>query len=246
MINYITDDQLIINVFFVFLSAYIINPLLFDEVYISDKVEISKDSIISSHKNHNIEKFNFDSKDIIKNINNVINTNFELLDIYMMNNVQILDWTIRANNLILRLNHINSQNIIMLMHNNYDVLINQGELLLGNDPNTNPIFTQRLRDEIQKLRTKLLIMNAFKSIIKSAMWVGCFYYLGNVINNLSIRYQNMNQVAGDIRNIGDRAVERNFSNLKENRSLMFFLSYFSLHGLYILIKRLPWFRRGGK
>jgi hypothetical protein len=91
MINYITDDQLIINVFFVFLSAYIINPLLFDEVYISDKVEISKDSIISSHKNHNIEKFNFDSKDIIKNINNVINTNFELLDIYMMNNVQILD-----------------------------------------------------------------------------------------------------------------------------------------------------------
>jgi hypothetical protein len=103
-----------------------------------------------------------------------------------------------------------------------------------------------LRDEIQKLRTKLLIMNAFKSIIKSAMWVGCFYYLGNVINNLSIRYQNMNQVAGDIRNIGDRAVERNFSNLKENRSLMFFLSYFSLHGLYILIKRLPWFRRGGK
>jgi hypothetical protein len=57
----------------------------------------------------------------------------------------------------------------MLMHNNYDVLINQGELLLGNDPNTNPIFTQRLRDEIQKLRTKLLIMNAFKSIIKSAM-----------------------------------------------------------------------------
>ena len=86
-----------------------------------------------------------------------------------MNNFQILDWRARANNLILRLNNINNQNILMLLNNNYDTLINQGELLLENDPGTDPNLRQRLENEIQRLRVKLAMMNAFKVILKGAM-----------------------------------------------------------------------------
>ena len=91
MINYINDDQLTMNIFLIFLSAYIIDPLLFDEICILDKIEINNDLNINSYKNYDKEKFNFDFKDIIKNTNNTIKNSFELLNIYMMNNIQILD-----------------------------------------------------------------------------------------------------------------------------------------------------------
>ena len=246
MINCINDDQLIVSIFFIFLGAYIINPLLHDEIYISNKIEISEDSGLNSYKNYNIKKFKFDFKNIIKDTNNLINNTFELLDIYMMNNFQILDWRARANNLILRLNNINNQNILMLLNNNYDALINQGELLLENDPGTDPNLRQRLENEIQRLRVKLAMMNAFKVILKGAMWVGCFYYLANSINNFSNGIQNMNQVAGDFRDVGNRIVDKNFSNLSENRIIMTLLGYFGVSSLYTIIKRILWFRRGGK
>ena len=57
MINCINDDQLIVSIFFIFLGAYIINPVLHDEIYISNKIEISEDLRINSYKNYNIEKF---------------------------------------------------------------------------------------------------------------------------------------------------------------------------------------------
>lgn len=246
MINCINDDQLIVSIFFIFLGAYIINPVLHDEIYISNKIEISEDLHINSYKNYNIEKFKFDFKNIIKDTNSVINNNFELLDIYMMNNFQILDWSARANNLILRLNNINNQNILMLINNNYDVIINQGELLLENDPRTDPNLRQRLENEIQRLRVKLSMMNAFKVILRGAMWVGCFYYLVNSINNFSNRFQSMNQLAGDFRDVGNRIVDRNFSNLSENRSIMTGMGILGIHTLYMIIKRIFWFRRGGK
>ena len=70
----------------------------------------------------------------------------------------------------------------MLMHNNYDAIINQGELLLANDPNTNPNLRQRLENEIQKLRIKLAIMKngmlgkqilnlPFKNLFKIARFI---------------------------------------------------------------------------
>jgi hypothetical protein len=57
----------------------------------------------------------------------------------------------------------------MLINNNYDVIINQGELLLENDPRTDPNLRQRLENEIQRLRVKLSMMNAFKVILRGAM-----------------------------------------------------------------------------
>jgi len=57
----------------------------------------------------------------------------------------------------------------MLINNNYDVIINQGELLLENDPRTDPNLRQRLENEIQRLRVKLAMMNAFKVILRGAM-----------------------------------------------------------------------------
>jgi hypothetical protein len=66
MINCINDDELILSIFLIFLGAYVINPLLHDEIYVSNKIEINKNSNINSYKNYNMENFKFDFKNIIK------------------------------------------------------------------------------------------------------------------------------------------------------------------------------------
>lgn len=239
IIDELSENQKIVFLILITLVGYFNSIPACQEIYNLNDIEVNDDVSTYSYKNYKIKKYNFDLKDIFKNNNTVLNNNLELINVYMMNNIQIMNWNMRANNLLIRLNQINNQNIIIFINNDYNAVINQGELLLANNPNTNPILTQQLEDQIRKLNMKLLLINTFKIMFGTAILFGFFTYL---VDRAADRFEGIRKIATEFREINDTISNRNFSDLRQNRTFMGVLWFYSITNFYRILRYVLWFR----
>ena len=187
---------------------------------------------INLEKNNNIftncEKLNLNSSIPLENDYKKINTNFDIIKVNMMNDLNHQNWNNRVNNMIIMLQNLNNQNILTLIFNNNNLILNQADILLLENPNLNNDRVQLLEDELKKFKRRLIYAKILNLSLISGFLIGTLYSIRSYINRIMENTNEARKAAQEFREIGDNVINFNWPNLSQNRV---FLSYITLFGI---------------